>query len=186
MVSSGRPTGEGLIEFLDSAARRGALNPSTAATLRASVTQILDFESADLASINMQTLDVEDLLERFGRARGHRYRPTSLASYCARFRRAREMYLEFTKDPTGWRPPKGRTPRSARTTSKASAAVRGMNSGADTSPQTAPDDGQMLSFDFPLARGRTAHMRLPRQLENQDYDRLTRFLSGLVMDSAAE
>ena len=187
-MTASRATGQGLVEFLDSAARRGALNHSTAASLRAAVTQILDFDNSDLTSVNIQTLDVDDLLERFQRARGHKYVPTSLASYCARFRRARDMYLDYVKDPTGWRPPRGRASRTSSAPPKTVAQPRtGGHDGASRSrPPVASSDAQMMTYEFPLALGQTAYLQLPRQLQAQDVSRLTLFLRGLVMDTGSE
>src|SRR5690348_15371118 len=107
-------TAAGLLAFLAWAADRGALNASTAGAMRAAVSQVVEIEADDPGTLDVRHLDVEDLLDRFARKRGHKYSPDSLNTYLGRFRRARDMYVEYLDNPAGWRPPKGRPARKSK------------------------------------------------------------------------
>ncbi len=82
-------TGAGLVDFLTWAADRGKMNASTAGAHKAAVTQVLELEADDFGTIDIKNLDVNDILDRFVRKKGHKYNPDSLATYQGRFRRLR-------------------------------------------------------------------------------------------------
>jgi hypothetical protein len=103
-VTSG--TGEGLLEFLGWATKKGNLNPNTAAALRAASRELLGVEADDgnFAGVEIRSLDVDDLGRRFANLRAAAYTPASPETYQSRFRRAVEMYKKFLENPASWRP----------------------------------------------------------------------------------
>lgn len=181
-------SGAGLLGFLSWAADRGALNAATAGAMKAAVTAVLEVDTDDLALVGVRGLDVEDLADRFARKKGHKYSTDSLNTYQSRFRRAVEMYVEYLANPAGWKPPKGRAPRKAKTESHANGAL----ATAGPSPVTAPStpnlgtppshDSQLITYPFPLRSGTTAYFQLPRELPSAEVERMFGFLQSLAID----
>ncbi|MBD0254696.1 MAG: hypothetical protein ICV83_03165 [Cytophagales bacterium] len=60
-------------------------------------------------SIDVSTLDFEDVFRRFVNKRSKDFTPQSMEAYKSRFKQSLGMFLEYTKDPAGWRPAKGRS-----------------------------------------------------------------------------
>lgn len=181
-------TGEGLAAWLEWARDRGVLNPKTADAQRTAVTRILEVD-ADPGGVDISTLDVEDLLDRFARLRSSKYSPESLATYQSRFRRAVDMYLEYLANPAEFRPPKRkfveRRKPGANSRAATPAPVRSSsttNADIIEAPPVAGDG--VIQYPFPLQSGQTAYLHLPRQLSGSDVERLIRFLQSLVIDSA--
>jgi hypothetical protein len=181
-------TGEGLIAFLEWTAERGVLNRKTADAQRTAATRILDIEANPLG-VDISTLDVEDLLDRFARLRSGNYSPDSLATYQSRFRRAVDMYLEYLQDPADFRPPKRKVVVRRKPGAKSSTATPApARSSSVTFPELhaalSAGGDEVIQYPFPLQSGHTAYLHLPRQLGKSDVDRLIRFLQSLVIDSA--
>ena len=95
--------GQGLLEFCDRIGERGDLNLSSAKALRSTARTILGIESADLATIDLRTLNVDELLERFGRLKKGDYSEGSLETYRSRFRLSVAMYLAWLADDPNWK-----------------------------------------------------------------------------------
>lgn len=178
-------TGAGLLGFLTWAAERGALNASTAGAMKAAVSATLEVEGDDLSGMDVRKLDVEDLLDRFARKKGHKYSPDSLATYQGRFRRALEMYIEYLANPAGWKPPKARSPRKAKSISKDNGSNAGATVGAQpaaTPTSASATDHQLITYPFPLRSGTTAYFQLPRDLPRSEVERMVGFLQSLAID----
>jgi hypothetical protein len=180
-------TGSGLVEFLTWAGDRGALNQSTAGAHRAAVTQVLEVEADDLDSIDVRTVDVDDLADRFARKKGHKYAQGSLATYQGRFRKAVEMYLDYLSNPAGWKAPiksRGR-PKSNGKDSADPPKSPGKSESQRSTPVAAPvspSSGQLITYPFPLRSGGTAYFQLPRELPRSEVDRMVGFLTSLAID----
>lgn len=181
-------TAAGLLAFLAWAADRGALNASTAGAMRAAVTQVVEIEADDPATVDVRRLDVEDLLDRFARKRGHKYSPDSLNTYFGRFRRACDMYVEYLDNPAGWRPPKGRPARKAKPERSGTNgdSAPPPSTGSLLSPATLATphsaESQLITYPFPLRSGTTAYFQLPRELPRAEVERMIGFLQSLAID----
>lgn len=180
-------TGAGLLAFLSWASERGALNASTAGAMKAAVTATLEVEGDDPAAVDIRKLDVDDLLDRFARKKGHKYSPDSLATYHGRFRRAAEMYVEYLANPAGWKPPKGRSARKPKLANGKEAAASSVSpTSAVAAPSigapTPPPENQLITYPFPLRSGTTAYFQLPRELPRAEVDRMVGFLQSLAID----
>lgn len=185
-------TGAGLLVFLAWAADRGALNASTAGAMRAAVSQVIEIETDNPGAVDVRRIDVDDLLDRFTRKRSHKYAPDSLSTYLGRFRRARDMYIEYLDNPAGWRPPKGRTSRRAKSDkvvddgSSASSHPQGGQSASPVVAATGPLETQLITYPFPLRSGTTAYFQLPRELPRYEVERMIGFLQSLAIDPRHE
>jgi|SRR6266545_4548312 len=182
-------TGAGLVDFLTWAADRGKMNASTAGAHKAAVTQVLELEADDFGTIDIKNLDVNDILDRFVRKKGHKYNPDSLATYQGRFRRAVETYLEYLANPSGWKPPRGRGRRRSAQADNAGSTLAPTKWREDaggpsrtTAVPPAADQHQLITYPFPLRSGVTAYFQLPRELPKSEVDRMVGFLQSLAID----
>ncbi len=155
------------------------MNQNTAGALRAACSQVLKamdgWETIDVTSI-----DVDDLLRRFSNLRAKDFTPGSLGTYEQRFRRALESYLEYVKNPSAWKPASSPSP-----SAKAGAARKKPDShhAHDKSTATVPDAsprGGLVDYPFPIRDGQTARLVLPRDLRSSEVKRLTAFMNTLV------
>src|SRR5437588_9672429 len=89
----GAPDGSGraLVEHWSWAAKRGLMNPNTASALRAASSQVLGVLD-DWQTVEVRSIDVDDLLTRFVNLRKKDFKPESLETYKHRFRQALNMY----------------------------------------------------------------------------------------------
>lgn len=187
--------GGGLVAFLTWAGERGVMAPNTANSHRVAVQKILEVE-ANPEGVDITKLDVEDLLDRFGRLRGSNYSPGSMATYKTRFRNSVREYVRYLDDPGAYRGPTSIKPRGSRAGSAAPSIERPASSSRPTSrPATAssqvderipapPSSDALVQYPFPLRSGGTAYLHLPRQLGREDVDRLAQFLNSLVIETA--
>lgn len=183
-VTSG--TGDGLVEFLGWAAKKGNLNPNTAAALRSASRELLGVEAEDgnFAGIEIRSLDVDDLGRRFANLRASAYSPASLETYQSRFRRAVEMYKKFLENPATWRPDTrergSQRPKAQQSGDTARADRRG------TEPaQTAGEerrDSNFIVYPFPIRKGVVASLSLPAEMSTSEAKRLCSFIETLAIE----
>jgi hypothetical protein len=195
LMTSG--TGAGFVAFLQWTAERGVLAAATANAYRSAATKVLEVE-ADPDAVDVTSIDVEDLLDRFARLRGGNYTPDSLATYKTRFRKGLEYYLTYLKDPGNFRPRQTivvkRNKKTGRVTSvKKKAAVQPsdemeseLRSDIRASTSTLSATDEIFQYPFRLRSGQTAYLHLPPQLDRSDVDRLIRLLESLVMQSETD
>jgi hypothetical protein len=80
------------------------MNRNTAAGLRSASTRVLAVLGDDWEETDVTRLDVESLLIRFQNLEKKDFKPQVLEVYKQRFRKAVGMYLEYLRDPGGWKP----------------------------------------------------------------------------------
>jgi hypothetical protein len=92
-----------LLRFLDWMAEKGLIPANTASSRKASANKVLallsDEEAADVTSV-----DVDDLIQRFGTKFGQQYDPSSVLTYKSRLRSAIEDFKSYCENPVGFRP----------------------------------------------------------------------------------
>ena len=183
-------TAEGLIAFLDWAARTGELSPNTAAAYKTAVTQVLEIDGDAWSSTNIQELSVDRQFDRFARLRASRYNATSLRTYGNRFRAAIKNYLKFLEDPTNFRtnqPPvsRAKNPEKGGTTP---AKPRDRATRANSAP-SAPSKGEptdLIQYPFPLRSGVMVYLSLPRDLRRDESQRIAAFVASLAIDPSPD
>jgi hypothetical protein len=183
-------TAEGLIAFLEWAARTGELSPNTAASYKTAVTQVLEIDGDAWSSTNIQELSVDRQLDRFARLRASRYNATSLRTYGNRFRAAIKNYLNFLEDPTNVRrnqPPvsRAKNPEKGGTTP---AKPRDRATRANPAP-SAPSKGEptdLIQYPFPLRSGVMVYLSLPRDLRRDESQRIAAFVASLAIDPSPD
>jgi hypothetical protein len=177
------PTGKGLVEFLEHAAKRGMLNGNTAGGLRAASKEVLTaVEPQGWEAVDLRTIDVEDFAARFERLRAGKFKPDSLLVYKSRFRNAVGMYLEYLKAPSTWKY-KAERPAAARKKSAGGQAGKGDES--DTLAQASETRARSgsLEYPFPLRQGLVVKLHLPADLTRPEAKRLAAFIDALAVDS---
>jgi hypothetical protein len=169
-----------LVDHWSWAADKGVMNRNTAAGLRSACAGVLEVAGDDWEQTDVTTMDVEDTLIRFQNLKKKDYRPQVLEIYKQRFRKAVASYLEYLKNPGGWKPGAQEKPTAAQRNDRA----------ARRQPATAPvGTGVALShagpgeveYPFPLRPGVMARLILPSNLTQQDVSRLTAFMTMLVV-----
>jgi hypothetical protein len=175
-------TGAGLLRFLDYTGEKGLQNPTTAAARKSACIKVLEIDGPGWRERRIDEIDVEDQVERFGRKSGSKYRPGSLRTYQQRFRDAVADYLEFLKNPTGYRgaPPKSVTRPSSRTQTK--------ERGQASTPRTRTTDAAagLITYPFPLSGGVLAYVQLPHEISPEDAERMADFLRSVAFKSTSE
>jgi hypothetical protein len=187
-------TAQGLAEFLERAATRGDLNPSTARAMRSAVRKIVAVESEDLSSVNVRSLDVDDLLDRFVQLNRADYSDKSVETYKSRFRLGVAMYLAWLDNEPDWRSA-GR-PVAAKRTSRQRAGNGRSDSrkpregpdGTDPAPpQQSPAQQNLnapgtrvMTYDVPLRPDLIVRLTLPIDLTEADAKRLRSFVDALA------
>jgi hypothetical protein len=181
-------TAEGLIAFLDWAARTGELSPNTAAAYKTAVTQVLEIDGEAWASTNIRELSIDRQLDRFTRLRASRYNATSLRTYENRFRAAINHYVRYLQDPATFRANQPKVPRT-KSPEKIVGTGAAKRRGRDTTPGPAPsppgkgEPTDLVQYPFPLRSGVMAYLSLPRDLRRDESQRIAAFVASLAIDS---
>jgi hypothetical protein len=177
------PTGRGLIEFLEHAAKRGMVNGNTAGGLRAASREVLTaVEPQGWEAVDLRTIDTEDFAARFERLRATKFKPDSLLVYKSRFRNAVQMYLEYIKGPSVWKY-KPERPAAARRKLAGGHAAKGDE--PETSAQGSETRARSgsIEYPFPLRQGLVVKLHLPADLTRPEAKRLAAFIDALAVDS---
>lgn len=136
MVDKGIQLGrDNLISFLDFVAEKGLMKSQTAIAYKKASNVILgildETEAADLSKINL-----EEVILRHRNLAAGRIKPTTLKAYEARTRAAIGGFIEYTKDPSLWKPAVQQRPSR---TAKAAPSVT--KSKSDKLKETAKGEG---------------------------------------------
>lgn len=180
----GSGTAGGLLAFCDYLVDRHLASPSAVNPWKSAAKQVFTrLEGDDFEAVDVQSLDVDEYMQRFTIASRGSYKPESLAAYDKRFRRAVEAYRGYLADPMSWRPKLRSSPRRTAEPNGSAGAPRAVpaaiNSAANTPAIPTPG---LTDYPFPLRSGQMAHLHLPSPLDKDDADRLTQFLRALVFD----
>jgi hypothetical protein len=190
--------GQGLLEFLDRCGERGDMNAATARAFRATAKSILSVEPVAPVEIDVRTLNVDDLLERFANRRKGDYSDGSLETYRSRFRRGIGMYLGWLDDDPNWKnagPPSAasrqptRRNNSTRKPSTKAHSVAEREVVETVAATSASSDGslsesgvRLMTYDFALRPDLIVRVTLPVDLTTEDADRFASFVRVLAWD----
>jgi hypothetical protein len=189
MVTEHDGSGGGLNLFLEWAGTRGEMNPATAKTYQAAAKSVLSVE-ADPASVDIRSLDVAAILDRFETLNRTRYTSDSMATYKSRFRQAVAMYLAWLDKEPGWR----QAGRSRRAGTQAGATSRSSRK-ATAAPDVVVDDvpssanlagRRLIAYDLPLRPNLLVRLTLPVDLTSADADRVANFVKSLAFANSSD
>lgn len=177
-------SGKALVAFWKMAGNKGLVNQNTAGAKRAACSQIMGVLD-DWETIDVSSLDVEDVFRRFTHKRGADFTPASLGTYKSRLVQAVTEFLAYTKNPAGWRPNAPERAPATRAAKPAAATPQKENGNEEAHPDSLPNRTGLVEYPFPLREGRFAYLRLPVDLKMADVKRLTAYLGALADDGEA-
>jgi hypothetical protein len=190
-------TGAGLIEFLDAAIEKGWFNVASVKALRTASLKILEVESG-WESVDLHTLDVDNLFERFRNLKRNAYSDDSMRVYKNRFGQALKMHLARLSGDANWKAygPAARISSPSKPPSNGGRAAKRSSSAEVTlihsSPGAFPEDGEhasaqdaasgsvpLIRYPFPLRATVDVWLALPRDVTREEADRLSTFIRSL-------
>src|SRR5258708_10109926 len=92
-------SGKALVAHWRWAADKGLMNSNTANALRAACTQVLAV-SENWETLDVRTIDIDDICRRFQNKRSKDFKPDSLDAYKRRFGQAVKLFLDYANDPS--------------------------------------------------------------------------------------
>lgn len=180
---------EDLDRFLAYTAEKGLMPPATVASRRAAVSKVLgildDTESGDVTS-----LDLDDVVLRFGHLHGQSYNPSSLATYKSRLKSAVEDFKSYLRNPLEFRPAGQSRTRVSRPTKPLTAAPHaGSGSTINVVAQEARQDAQRFPpdpmestiFPIPIRADRKVFVQgIPFDLTEAEAKKIAAVITALV------
>lgn len=180
MADSIDTTGRALVDHWNWAADKGLMKSASASALRAACTQVLGIDE-NWETVDVRTIDVEDYFNRFVNKRNKDFKPDSLEAYKRRFSQAVKSFLDYTNDPSSWKP-KQKDPAKPKKTNGNAENIEVEDDVEETPRQRVPAGA--VDYPFPLGKGRMATLRLPTDLRAAEAKRLAAFVSTLAFDDA--
>lgn len=189
-------TGGGLIAFLDAAIAKGWLNVSTAKALRTATTKVLQIE-AGWESIDLRSVEIDAMFQRFQNLRRNEYGDDSLRVYRTRFGQAVKMYVARLDGDANWQSYGPATKRASAVRTNGDSAAKPKKSVAKKTEPAPPratevapevhkvESASLMRFPFPLRDDLDAVLSLPRDLTKAEAQRLSAFLSSLAREDVA-
>jgi hypothetical protein len=176
------PNGKDLVAFFDYAASKGLMNKDWAATLKSATKVVLStVEPEKWESMDIESLDLDNFVQRFERLRMGDLKPDSMNVYGKRIRNAITAYREFLRSPSTWQytgsrsdQPGRATRRAPKTTAVSRTEPTEVNGGA-----TPPG---LISYPYPLRPNVVLSIALPPDLTQKEAVRLSAFLHTLAVD----
>jgi hypothetical protein len=163
------------------AADKGLMNGNTAAGLRSACTQVLQVTGDAWETIDITTIDVDDLLLRFQNLKKKDYTPQVLEVYKKRFRKALASYLSYLESPGSWKASTQERPTTSQR--KDRPAPRQQPTSQVAALESRAPGSNSVEYPFPLRAGVMARLVLPRDLTREDVSRLSAFMSMLVVSA---
>jgi hypothetical protein len=182
-----KATGSGVMDFLDYVVKKGYVKTPTGQAMKTATKEVLQATEGDgWESVELESLEVEDVLRRFETLRAMKFSSTSLSTYKSRFLKAVGMFDEFRKNPSGWKPDirarnrvvdGGRKSDSAGTPADGGGVMR-------HSVQT-QQASNVITYPFPVREGVLASIQLPADLTKREAKRLAGFIESVAVEEQA-
>lgn len=176
-------TGKQFVEFWSWASSKGLMNENTAKGIAAPVRQVLSIDE-NWETQDVSNIDADELLQRFQNVRGKDFKPESLNAYARRFKQALDLFLQYTRDPSGWKF-KGKISSNRKPKAEKSDKQLNLQVSEDIDKATLPQAGNLLplmEYPFPLRDNCIVKIKLPTDLKVAEVERLTLFIRTLALD----
>lgn len=187
-------TGAGLVAFLEYAIQKGYLKTATGQSMKTAVKEVLSAtEGVDgWESVDLTSLDEDDVLRRFETLRAMKFSSGSLSAYKGRYSRAAAMFEDFRTSPATWRPSVKQRSRSKGNDRSTSAALESSETDNGVPPDSAMPAASaaphpvhrsaIITYPFPLRQGVLASVELPPDLTRREAHRLAAFIESLAIE----
>ena len=179
-VDAPKTSGRSFAEHWAYARQKGLMNQSTASAVETAVRRVLATES-DWENVDINTIDVDDLINRFNNLNANDFKPRSLRDYGQRFRRALMSYKSFLDDPSSWK-------YTSRGTTKRTTSLPDKDADGKTTPRDTSLGGQtasstpMQTYTYPFRDGLLAKLEIPRDANAAEINRLIAWARTLAAD----
>jgi len=186
-------SGRAFVDHWNWAAEKGLMNKNTANGMKAACHTVLSVLE-DWETVDVRTLEVDDLVRRFQHLRSKKFNPKSLAEYERRFRTGLASYLRYVDNPGTWkyatteRTPHGAANGNRRTDRRTTTATANdpiATPVAAGTPHELRGTG-LTDYPYPLRDGMMIRLALPRDLTKAEVRRISGFMQTLVVDFDAE
>lgn len=183
-----KTTGQTLVDHWTWAAKKGLMNRNSALSLRSACSKVMGvlegWEEMDVTS-----LDPDDVIHRFQNLHARDFTPSSLDAYGKRFRNALESFIDYTRDPSAWKPSSKpstqKSPDAKHGGKSLPKRARSMETGSTPevpSPASGGGGHGLIEYPFPLRDGSTARLILPRDMTVAEARRIHAFMKTLAVD----
>ncbi|MDE0661442.1 MAG: hypothetical protein OXI79_17545 [Gammaproteobacteria bacterium] len=182
-MDASKTSGRSFVEHWAYARQKGLMNQSTASAVETAVRRVLKAED-DWESVDITTIDVDDLVSRFNNLNSNDFKPRSLRDYGQRFRRALTSYKSFLDDPSGWKYG-SRTTTKRRTSNEerdADANNAKISDEMNLSGQAASSSSALQAYMYPFRDGILARLEIPRDANTAEINRLVAWARTLAAD----
>ena len=176
-----------LVEHWTWASGKGLMTAPTARALATACRGVLEVQD-DWENLDISTLDIDDLFNRFKNLNSRKFKPRSLRDYESRFRRAVTSYLQYVKDPAAWKYPSrasaGRVPRrpsQPNHTTDRDESSDVQQSVTDVSDHSPPRE-DVQEYVYPFRPDRMARLTIPRDATTAEINRLVAWARTLAVD----
>ena len=184
-----------LFRFIATAQRQGLINANYAGAFRAAASKLLE----DVGDIeDVRNTDVEAATIRYHNKHPGELAPGSLGTYQKRLKRLLNSFVEYTENPTTYKPRgRGASPKSngeGKSRAKATAAAVPRFSRGDAKPvaqalEVTPltsATSTSLAMSYPLRENFVAQVVLPRNMTGDEARKLCAFIRTLAVDFKPE
>lgn len=180
---------EAALDFLEYVAQKGLMAPATARARKAAVSKVLGILSDEEAQ-DVTSLDLDEVMTRFGHLQGKAYTPQSLVTYKSRVRAALDDFVSYVDNPLGFKPSvQSRERKPAQSKMQSNVNLRSSPAAAaethPRSPSPAPV-GPMSSsiLPIPLRADLTIHIQgLPFDLTRAEAKKIASVVQAMAMET---
>ena len=183
---AGNKSRESVVEFLDYLAQKGLMAHATVQARKAAVNAVLGIleeqEAQDVISINL-----DDVMTRFGNLQGKGYTPKSLVTYKSRVRAALEDFASYVDNPLAFKPNIQARERRQTSGKPSSSTTRNDSEGSASDvprPTVQAFAGPMASsiLPIPIRADLTIHIQgLPFDLTTAEAKKIANVIQAMAM-----
>jgi hypothetical protein len=174
-------TGKEFVEFWGWASSKGLMNKNTAQSLATSAKQVIGVDE-NWETVDVSSLDIDELLRKFRNVRKKDVIPDSLQVYERRFKQALDLFLQYARDPANWKY-KSQTSAARKAKTVKQHTLRSPEAEGELFASQSMTSVPMMDYPYPLRENCIVRMKLPVDLKMVDIDRLIAFLRTLVIDT---
>jgi hypothetical protein len=180
-------TVEGVLAYCDWLFRKGYASETQVRPWKIALQKVFEtvFGEDKYLTQDTTSLDLDDLMPRFQKLAGDRYRVDSVEAYGRRVRNALEAHAHYLQN---GKPPTFRQPSKRKSGAETPAKVPAKKSGpSPSSPPAGPPGGpEFFELEYPLTTGRMVRLHVPKKMAKTDVDRLSAVLRTLQAEEQAQ